>query len=95
MFWELIAGISIAAIVVTAVGGLIFGGIVSFMTRKDNNSRADKLEADNIKLARALERANMNIRRYQTELAQTKDELRAYQQERFEANAENFFKKRA
>lgn len=90
MFWEFIAELSIAAITVTAVGGLIFGGIVSFMTRKDNNARAEKLEADNVKLARALDRANMKVRRYQCELAQARDELKVYRREHFEANAENF-----
>lgn len=95
MFWEFIAELSIAAIAVTAVGGLIFGGIVSFMTRKSDESRAKKLEADNVKLARALDRANMKVRRYQCELAQARDELKAYRREHFEANAEKFFGKEA
>lgn len=95
MFWEFIAELSIATIAVTAVGGLIFGGIVSFMTRKDNNARAEKLEADNVELARALEHANMKVSCYQCELAQARDELKVYRREHFEANAEEFFGKRA
>lgn len=95
MFWEFLAELSIVAMTVTAIGGLIFGGIVSYMTRKNDESRAEKLEKDNIELARALDRANMKVHRYQCELTQARDELKSYRQERFEANAEEFFGKRA
>lgn len=95
MFWEVFAELSIAAMAVTVIGGLIFGGIVSFMTRKNDESRAEELEKENVKLARALDRANMKVRRYQCELAQTKDELKVYKLERFATNAEEFFGKRA
>lgn len=91
IFWELLANVLIFAMLFTAGTGLIFGGIVSFMTRKDGNERAEKLEADNIKLARALDRANMKGHRYQAELAQTRNKLRAYEQKQFEKNAEQFF----